>query len=59
MNKSDLIPTLPLSVMPNKINYNMPFIYSHSGKEIAFDQNWESLENNHMIYNYRYFINRN
>jgi triacylglycerol lipase len=56
VNLSDLIPTLPISVMPNMINVKNPFIYMHSGKMIVFDQNWKSIENNHMIYNYRYYI---
>ena len=57
VNIADIIPTLPLSVMPNKNDYSNPYIYYHCGKEISFDQNWKSLENNHMIYNYRHFIN--
>jgi triacylglycerol lipase len=56
VNLSDLIPTLPISVMPNMNDVNQPFIYMHSGKMIFFDQNWKSIENNHMIYNYRHYI---
>ena len=36
---------------------NNPFIYKHTGIAIEFDQNWKSIENNHMIYNYRNYIN--
>ena len=56
VNIADIIPTLPLSVMPNKNDNRNPYIYYHCGKEISFDQNWKSLKNNHMIYNYRNFI---
>ena len=56
VNLSDLIPTLPISVMPNMTSVNNPFIYMHAGKMIDFDQNWKSIENNHMIYNYRHYI---
>jgi hypothetical protein len=56
VNLSDIVPTLPLAVMPNMVDKNKPFIYMHTGKMISFDQNWMSIENNHMIYNYRNFI---
>ena len=56
VNLSDLIPTLPIAVMPNMKDKNNPFIYMHTGKMIFFDQNWKSIENNHMIYNYRTYI---
>jgi len=56
VNLSDLVPTLPIAVMPNMTNTSKPFIYKHAGKVIEFDQNWKSIENNHMIYNYRHYI---
>lgn len=56
VNLSDLIPTLPIAIMPNTNNVNSPFIYIHAGKMIYYDKNWGSIENNHMIYNYRSYI---
>jgi len=58
VNISDLVPTLPIAVMPNMRDKNNPFIYKHvgDGQVIEFDQNWKSIENNHMIYNYRHFL---
>lgn len=47
VNQSDVIPTLPFSVMPN--NSHNVNIYSHVGKQITFDDNWKSLGNNHQI----------
>ena len=47
VNQSDIVPTLPFSVMPdNSHNVN---IYSHVGAQITFDDNWKSLGNNHQI----------
>jgi triacylglycerol lipase len=47
VNRSDLIPTLPFSVMPN--NSHSVNIFSHVGTQISFDDNWKSLGNNHQI----------
>lgn len=57
VNLSDIVPTIPIAVMPNMNDTNNPFIYKHTGIAIEFDQNWKSIENNHMIYNYRNYIN--
>lgn len=56
VNISDIIPTIPLPVMPDYDNPPNPFMYRHTGRLISFDQNWESVKNNHMIYNYKYYL---
>lgn len=53
VNVSDIIPTLPTAIMPNFKNINEPIFYKHVGELISFDNNYKSVEHNHMIYNYR------
>jgi len=47
VNQSDVIPTMPFSVMPN--DNNNVFVYSHVGELIHFQDNWKSLGNNHSV----------
>jgi triacylglycerol lipase len=59
VNISDIIPTLPPAVSPNFENPIKPYIYKHVGtipNIKYFDNNWMSILDNHMIYNYRNYI---
>jgi len=51
-NASDEVPVFPPSVVPNRSDYNAPYIYLQSGTAIIFQQNWASTLNNHVIDNY-------
>lgn len=47
MNSLDMIPTLPPSVCPNFKNKEQPYIYYNCGKILSFEDNWQSMQNNH------------
>jgi len=49
VNDSDIIPTLPPSVVPNLEEPTNPFFYEHCGQEITFTDNRFSYMNNHII----------
>jgi predicted lipase len=49
MNRLDVVPNLPLAVSPNFYNINQPYIYVNSGKIITFEDNWDSISNNHSL----------
>lgn len=55
VNTSDIIPTLPLSVTTNFKNPKHPYIYTHVGKLLTYDNNRQSILNNHDISNYLSF----
>lgn len=48
VNTTDIIPTFPSSVSPNFLD-DIPYIYTHCGKMIAFTSNWKSYVNNHLL----------
>jgi len=53
-NLCDIIPTVPLAVMPNLDLPNEPYFYmpipsSVNSRVISFEKNWLSLENNHTL----------
>jgi len=52
-NTSDLIPTLPLAVMPNWTNVTPPYEFSHAGYPIHFTYNGGSVANNHSTGTYQ------
>jgi hypothetical protein len=58
VNNSDAVPGLPAAVSPNKLNPPSPWLYYHSGTQITFNLNWQSVINNHMIPVYMNFINQ-
>jgi len=52
-NTSDLIPTLPLAVMPNWANVSPPYEFSHAGFPNHFTYNGGSVANNHSTGTYQ------
>jgi hypothetical protein len=48
-NSTDMITTLPLSVMPNFKDKDRPFYYTHGGVSMEFTTNRHSLTNNHLL----------
>lgn len=54
VNNSDVVPSIPTSVYPNKKDFDNPFIYTHLGQVRVFDFNYGSLKSNHSIQNYFY-----
>ena len=59
VNISDIIPTLPPPISPNFEIPSKPYFFEHVGlikNVIYFDNNWKSVLNNHLIYNYRNYI---
>jgi triacylglycerol lipase len=56
VNTSDIIPTLPPSVVPNLNIPSKPYFYSHSGKEITFTDNRFSYINNHILPCYKKYL---
>lgn len=52
-NTSDLIPTLPLAVMPNWSNVTPPYEFSHAGYPVHFTYNGGSVANNHSTGTYQ------
>ena len=48
-NTTDLIPAIPLSVMPNIKDKTEPYRYAHGGKSARFTDNRRSLTNNHLL----------
>ena len=52
-NTSDLIPTLPLAVMPNWTNVTPPYEFSHAGFPNHFTYNGGSVANNHSTGTYQ------
>ena len=48
-NRDDLIPLVPLNVMPNFSGDHSPYIYARAGTDHLFSTNWESWKNNHNI----------
>ncbi len=57
-NTSDVIPTLPFSVMPNTADPNHPHYYEHGGTPLAYNLNWGSFTNNHVLPNYIYALDQ-
>lgn len=51
-NASDEVPVFPAPVVPNTSDYSDPYTYCQSGLALAFQQNWDSTLNNHVIDNY-------
>ena len=52
VNLADIVPSGPFSTMPNFTNNYDPNIYTHAGKIdnlIQFNENWNSLTNNHLL----------
>lgn len=47
MNTLDVIPNMPAAVSPNFTDKNQPYIYYNCGKIITFEDNWQSIQNNH------------
>ena len=56
-NESDIVPNLPPAVAVNIINPSTPWNYYHCGLPIVFNDNWNSVLNNHNIANYLNFLN--
>ena len=48
-NTADIIPSVPLSVMPNIKEKNSPYFYTHGGISMEFTDNRKSLTNNHLL----------
>lgn len=48
-NTCDIVPHLPLAVMPNKDDIETPYIYTHGGMSIEFTDNRRGLGNNHLL----------
>jgi hypothetical protein len=55
-NLDDLIPTLPLPIMPNVAVPTMPFVYEMEGDIVSFRLNWASQTLNHGINIYIAFL---
>jgi hypothetical protein len=49
VNTCDIVPTLPLSVLPNFSDITEPYFYNDCGKLIEFTLNWKSILNNHLM----------
>jgi predicted lipase len=56
-NDADAVPNFPAAVSPNEHIPSNPFMYYHCGLEYAFQSNWFSVLNNHMIPVYMEFLN--
>jgi len=56
-NESDIVPNLPPAVAVNIINPSTPWNYYHCGLPIVFNDNWNSVLNNHNVANYLNFLN--
>ena len=48
-NTEDVVPHIPLSVMPNLRKNEKPYIYTHGGTSYEFTENRVSLSNNHQL----------
>ena len=59
VNSSDIIPQVPVGIVPNLKNHELPYIYYHVGKLYQFTNNWESLDWNHFLNNYIYALKNN
>jgi len=51
-NTADVVTNIPLSTIPNFQNPNEPFYFTHAGKGIFFESNWNSLKRSHYMFNY-------
>jgi predicted lipase len=51
-NSADVVPTLPLAVIPNFQQPMKPYVYEHAGTILSYSANWQSLQLNHYISNY-------
>jgi len=65
VNSCDLIPAVPLSVMPNTDNPGRPFVYQHLStsvrvntriEDVYFSRNELSLAYNHLLFQYIHFL---
>lgn len=56
INTSDIVPTLPPSVMP--INTKETEYFTHVGQILSFETNWHSFANNHECPVYLDFLNK-
>lgn len=48
-NTEDIIPNIPLSIMPNVENKSSPFFYTHGGLSMEFTDNRRSFTRNHTM----------
>ncbi len=55
-NTTDIVTSIPLSVMPNLKIHNEPISYTHTGTCVEFTINRHSLVNNHLLPVYLYAI---
>lgn len=55
-NTEDIIPQLPIPVMPNLQNRKSPFVYLQDGNLINYTLNWGGLLRNHSMTSYIGFI---
>lgn len=55
-NQADIVPTLPPSVTPQWGGNFQPYLYNHAGTSYAFNLNWGSWNNNHLIPIYLYAL---
>jgi len=55
-NTEDIIPQLPIPVMPNLKTKVSPFIYTQDGNLIGYTQNWGGLLRNHSLTSYIGFV---
>jgi triacylglycerol lipase len=49
INTLDIIPSIPPAVVPNFNDINQPYIYFDAGKIARFQDNWDSILNNHLL----------
>jgi hypothetical protein len=49
VNTADVVPAIPLAVMPNASVPEDLLIYEHAGTLMYFTENWESWKNNHTM----------
>lgn len=57
VNLYDIIPTLPLAVMPNPLDPSRPFLYESVGNIQTFATNWGSVLANHLLPVYNNQVN--
>jgi hypothetical protein len=48
-NESDIVPLLPLPVMPNVLDLKKPNFFAHAGSPLRFDLNLGGISQNHVL----------
>lgn len=49
INQADTVTMVPPPVSANFFNKNKPYYYNTTGKQILFEENWNSIKNNHRL----------